>query len=47
MISMLKSDLARRFAGGFLFGALAMLAIQPPEGAALAIQALKSAAGLA
>jgi len=47
MISMLKSDLARRFAGGFLAGAIAMLAIQPPESAVLAVQALKAAAGLA
>ncbi|WP_281423038.1 hypothetical protein [Sphingomonas colocasiae] len=44
---MLKSDLARRFAGGFLVGAIAILAVQPPEGAILAIEALKVAAGLA
>lgn len=47
MISLLKSDLIRRFAGGFLVGAIAILAVQPPEGAVIAIQALKSATGLA
>ncbi len=47
MISVLKSDLARRFAGGFLAGAIAILTIQPPEGAIAAVEALKLAAGLA
>jgi hypothetical protein len=47
MISLLKSDLVHRFAGGFLVGAIAILAVQPPEGAIIAIQALKSVTGLA
>ncbi|MGV3478866.1 MAG: hypothetical protein ACO1O3_02880 [Sphingobium sp.] len=47
MISVLKSDLARRFAGGFLVGAMAILAIQPPEGAIAAVEALKIVTGLA
>lgn len=47
MATLLKSDLARRFAGGFLAGAIAILLAQPPEGAIVAIEALKSAAGIA
>lgn len=46
-MTMLKSDLFRRFMGGFAVGAVAILIAQPPEGAALAVQALKAAAGLA
>ena len=47
MASLLKSDLFRRFSGGFLAGALVILLTQPPEGAAMAVQALKAAAGIA
>ena len=40
MTKLLTSDLARRFAGGFLAGAIAILAIQPPEGALAAIRSI-------
>ena len=32
MTKLLKSDLIRRFAGGFLAGAIGIIVIQPPEG---------------
>jgi hypothetical protein len=38
MATLLKSDLVRRFAGGFMVGAIAILAIQPPEAARALVQ---------
>lgn len=47
MLSLIKSHIAQRVAGGFVAGSLAILALQPPEGALPFIVALKSAAGVA
>ena len=46
MVSFVKSDLVRRFAGGFAVGAIAMLVFQSPEQADTLLAALKSATGL-
>jgi len=46
MVSLIKSDLFRRFAGGFALGAVAMIAFQSPENASALVMALKGAAGL-
>lgn len=45
MLGLLKSDLARRFVGGFLVGAVAMLLVQPPETALAAVETLKAVLG--
>jgi hypothetical protein len=45
MMALLKSDLARRFTGGFLVGALAILLVQPPETAMAAVETLKAVIG--
>lgn len=39
MTKLLKSDLVRRFAGGFLAGAIAIVVVQPPEGVLELMQA--------
>lgn len=46
MISMLKSDLFQRFAGGFALGAVVVVACQP-EGALSFLDAIKAVAGIA
>ena len=46
MVSLVKSDLFRRFAGGFAVGAIAMLMFQSPENTEHLLAALKSATGL-
>ena len=46
MMSLIKSDLFHRFAGGFALGAVAMLAFQSPENASDLVMAIKGATGL-
>jgi len=46
MASMIKSDLFRRFIGGFALGAVAMIALQSPENASHLVTTLQGAAGL-
>lgn len=46
MLSMLKSDLFQRFAGGFFVGAIAIVIAQP-EGAWPLLDALRAATGIA
>ena len=46
MITMIKSELLRRIAGGFALGVAAMVAFQSPENTQALIGALKGAAGL-
>ena len=46
MLSLIKSDLFHRFAGGFALGAVAMIALQSPENASQLVMAIKGAAGL-
>ena len=46
MVSFVKSDLFRRFAGGFAVGAIAMFAFQSPENAETFAGALKNVTGL-
>lgn len=46
MVSLVKSDLFRRFAGGFAIGAIAMLMFQSPEQADALLVAVKNATGL-
>ncbi len=43
MVAMLKSDLFQRFAGGFVVGAVAIVAVQPEA----FLAAIKAAAGIA
>ena len=47
MLSLFKSPIAHRITGGFFVGALAILTMQPPEGALSLIATMKAAAGIA
>lgn len=46
MVSMLRSDLFQRIAGGFVAGAIIIVLVQP-EGAVPFVDALKAVAGIA
>ncbi|WP_182911853.1 hypothetical protein [Sphingomonas cavernae] len=46
MITMLKSELFQRFAGGFVVGAIAIVAVQPADAWPF-LEAIKAAAGIA
>lgn len=47
MLTLFKSAIAQRIAGGFLVGAVAMLSLQPAESTLPVVQAVKAAAGIA